>query len=642
MKYSSSIAFVILLIVSCSKNHNEPTALESPNRNIVVNVFLKDGAPAYKIVLADTVVLDTSRLGLSMNDNNFYSELELVSTSVAGKISETYTMLYGKRKDCRYEANERTWSFRNKNGQIMEVTFRVSDDGVAFRYSFPGKSEDVKFVNEELTSFKFTKGATAFLQPMSEAKSGWSKVNPCYEEFYEKEIPGGTSSPSPAGWVYPALFHSGRNWIVITEAGLDSTYCGTRLKQDAPLGEYTIGFPDNREVFPGGEVNPNSRLPWATPWRVLAIGNLQTIIESDLGTALASKPSSDSTFARPGQSAWSWALLKDDSTVFSVQKKFIDYAADMKWEYCLIDADWDRKIGYDKMRELVQYADTKSVGVILWYNSAGTWNETPYTPKSKLVTRELREKEFSLLHEMGVKGVKIDFFGGDGQSMIQYYIDIMNDAARYKLMVNFHGSTIPRGWHRTYPHLMSMEGVRGFEYVTFEQKNADEQPSHCAILPFTRNLFDPMDFTPLSLTTVPNIKRKTTAGFELALPVIFISGITHLVETPDGMKKMPSAVRELLKELPASWDETKFLSGYPGKEIVLARRSGSRWYLAGINGENMAKNLRLGLSAFAGMKGTLFTDDKTIQSFQITDINNVLSLQQIVVPANGGFVLQLH
>jgi alpha-glucosidase len=641
MRLGKYLVGAILAICACACN-NEDQRINSPDGKLVVNVQLVSGMPIYTVHFKDTLVLDTSRLGLVMKDQNYGENLMLLSVSEEQNIHEQFSMHQGKRKKCLYEAVARTFHYENDKGARVDIVFQVSNDGVAFRYSFPEQASDLKSIENESTSFHFVEGTTAFLQPMSIAKSGWSQVNPCYEEFYEKEIPAGTPSPSKAGWVYPALFHSGKNWVLITEAALDKNYCATRLMPNSPNREYTVGFPDPAEKFPGGNVNPQSSLPWLTPWRVITIGSLKTIVESDLGVALANKGvEMDTSFIKPGHSSWSWALLKDDSTVYDVQKKFIDYAADMQWNYCLIDAEWDKRIGYDKIKELSQYANTKNIGLILWYNSAGDWNTTPFSPKSKLLTHEDREKEFSLLNELGIKGIKVDFFGGDGQSMIQYYLDILEDAAKHKILVNFHGATIPRGWHRTYPNLMSMEAIKGFEYVTFDQGNADEEPSHCSMLPFTRNAFDPMDFTPLSLDSVPRINRKTTSGFELALSVIFLSGIQHFVETPTGMQHVPSEVKNFLQTLPEQWDDTKFLTGYPGKDCVVARKSNKAWYVAGINSENNAKKFTCDLSFLQGRSGYMIVDTNENKRVPLkrVSIDKVNPSMEIEVAANGGFVL---
>jgi alpha-glucosidase len=491
---------------------------------------------------------------------------------------------------------------------------------------------------EESTSYNFTMETKAWLQPMSESKTGFESTNPSYEEYYQKGISVGTSAPTKAGWVYPALFNYRDKWILISETSLDRNYCGTRLQQNSPDGEFSVGFPDPREVFPGGNAFPESALPWYMPWRIIAIGSLKTITESTLGTDLAkSAVKVDNSVIKPGISSWSWVLLKDDSTVFDVQKKFVDYAADMKWEYCLVDADWDKKIGYGKMQELVDYAKQKNVGIILWYNSAGSWNTVKFTPKDKLVTRESRAQEFTLLQKMGVKGLKIDFFGGDGQSMINYYIDIMEDAARYGLLLNFHGATLPRGWHRTYPNLMTMESIKGMEFITFDQRNANEEPMHATTIPFTRNVFDPMDFTPMALYKIPGIERKTTTAFELATSVIFLSGIQHMAETPAGMRHMPVFVKDFLRNLPVNWDDVNFIDGYPGKFVVMARKSGDRWIVAGINGETDVKALSLDLSFIKSAKGQLITDDGN-GSLTQTEIHPT-NATKVNIQANGGFVI---
>ena len=371
---------------------------------------------------------------------------------------------------------------------------------------------------------------------------------------------------------------------------------------------------------------------------VIVIGISKRLQSQPLKLLAAPSINGDFSWVKPGKSSWSWVLLKDDSTVYDVQKKYIDYAADMKWEYCLVDADWDRKIGYDKISELSAYAQSKNIGLLLWYNSSGAWNDTQYSPKSMLLTHEQRSSEFSKLKQMGIKGVKVDFFGGDGQSMIQYYIDLMKDAADNNLMINFHGCTYPRSWHRTFPNLVSMESIMGMEFVTFDQRNADKQPNHGAMLNYTRNVFSPMDFTPMCLVSIPNIDRKTTNAWELASAVLFQSGVQHYAERPEGMATVNSEVKELIKEIPALWDESVFVDGFPGKLTVIARRLGNEWYLAGINGENSDKNLNLDISFINSEKGVIFNEGNdpflsTLQKLQ--DNNGKINLQ---IKANGGFV----
>lgn len=612
--------------------------VESPDKSIVVSFTLtKELSPVYSVSKGDVKVLEDSRLGVVREDGGFDKNFSLISVSRQTLVADQYELMTGKRRMNNYNAAQRIFHLKNSSGELFDIIFQVSNDGVAFRYYFPG-SGSVKNILEESTTFNFPAETKAWLQPMSESKTGWESTNPSYEEYYQKGISVGTPAPTKAGWVYPALFNYKDKWILISETSLDRNYCGTRLKQDSPDGEFSVGFPDSREIFPGGNAFPQSVLPWYTPWRIMAIGSLKDIVESTLGTDLAKNAITiDKSVIKPGISSWSWVLLKDDSTVFDVQKKFVDYAADMKWKYCLVDADWDKKIGYEKMQELVDYAKHKDVGIILWYNSAGSWNTVKYTPKDKLVTRESRRQEFALLQKMGVKGMKIDFFGGDGQSMINYYIDILEDAAKAGLLINFHGATLPRGWHRTYPNLMTMEAIKGMEFITFDQANANEEPAHATTIPFTRNVFDPMDFTPMALYKIPGIERKTTSAFELATSVIFLSGIQHMAETPTGMRHMPAFVKDFLRTLPGNWDDVKFIDGYPGKLAVIARKSGDRWIVAGINGEAIAKELSLDLSFIKSENGLIITDDGNGSLSQAVIRPDQAS--RVKVLANGGFVL---
>jgi hypothetical protein len=621
----------------------KPVNIASPNGKLVV-IFHVDtnGAPRYAIELEGKPALQESRLGLVRDDADFSKGLSLVTKSRMHSVKDHYEIATAKRRVNDYRANRQEFRLQTADGKKMDIIFQVSDNGVAFRYFFPDKDAGVRKLKEEVSSFHFLPETKAWLQPMSVAKSGWSQVNPCYEEFYEKEIPVGTPSPM-AGWIYPALFRSGDTWLLVSETALGRAYCATRLRTESPGGEYSVGFPDPRENIHGGAVNPESTLPWLTPWRIIAVGTLKAISESTLGIDLATPPAHPAALStKPGKASWSWPLMGDGKTVYDVQKHFIDYASEMGWRYCLIDALWDKQIGYEKIKELAAYARGKDVALLLWYNSAGDWNSTPQTPRNVMLTHESRVKEFEKLKQMGVAGVKIDFFGGDGQSVIDYYQDILDDAAPFDLAMNFHGATLPRGWQRTYPNLVTMEAIRGLEYITFEQRNADQEPSHAAMLPFTRNIFDPMDFTPVVLDHINHIQRRTTSAFELALSVLFTSGIQHYAEIPEGMAKAPDYVREFLQHVPNIWDDMKFLDGYPGKLVVLARYGDGRWYVAGINGEAVPKNLSLDLSEL-GVRapGTLITDgDGGNLSFHEETVQLPANKKlEISLKPNGGFVL---
>ncbi len=640
------ILFTILLI-GCIGNNPE---LSSPNEEITANVFLdENGSVYYSVSLDDKQVIKKSKLGIVRDDEDFSKNMKMISISGTEEVIDEYSLLSGKQKDVVYEANKKVYHLENESGAKMDVIFQLSDDGVAFRYYFPEESTEVKMINDEMTSYTFPENTTAWIQPMAEAKSGWERTNPSYEEDYIQNVRLDTLRTSKPGWVYPVLFNTGDIWVLISETAPYRNYCGTRLKHLSGTYEFEIDFPSQKETLnEESGANPGSSLPWYTPWRIITIGSdLGVINGSTLGTDLA-KPNllEDITFVKPGRASWSWVMLKDDSIVYTVQKRFIDYAAEMGWEYSLIDVNWNNNIGIDSIKTLADYAAKKNVGLILWYNSAGSWNTAPYQPRGKFLTQESREKEFAWLHEVGIKGVKVDFFGGDGQDVMGYYLDIIETAAKYKMMVNTHGCTLPRGWQRTYPNLVTMEAVRGEEFCTFTPEAAYNQPTHCCVLPFTRNVFDPMDFTPVVFQEIPfkdngiEDARMTTNAFELALSVIFLSGIQHYAETDIGIKKVPEFVKKYLHEIPVSWDESKFIDGYPGKLFVIARKTGDTWYVAGINGENEDKFLHIDLSFIDAEEGELVRDrtkrEMTQEPLEMDDAKTAL----IDLMPYGGFIMK--
>lgn len=583
-------------------------ALGSPDGQLQVDVTVNaERQLVYTVRHAGVPVLLPSRLGLVLEEADFAEELRLVATSPVTRERERYTLYTGKRSQVDVQAHEQRFTVANAAGQQLVLTVRAANDGVALRYTVEGAGR--KRFQRELTAFAFAPDARAWLQPMSVAKTGWKRTNPSYEEHYQVDIPVGTPAPSHAGWVFPALFRSGNNWVALTEAGMDGRFHASRLAAASDGGAYRIDGPEPSEVFTGGRLLAETDGPMTTPWRVLAIGPLPMLMTSTLGTDLAAPAVPvDRRVLKPGAAAWSWALLKDDATVFEVQKRFIDYAADMRWPYTLVDADWDRKIGDAQMKQLADRARRKGVSLLAWYNSSGDWNDTPYTPKSALLTAADRQREFARLKALGVKGLKVDFFGGDGASMQAYYVDLLKETAAQGLLLNFHGATLPRGWSRTYPQLMTTEAVRGFEFATFTQDDQDQVARHAAMLPFTRNLFDPMDFTPLVFGDIPNIRRATRNGFELAQSVLFLSGVQHYAETPEGMATVPAYVKTFLRELPARWDDVRFLAGEPGRYVVLARRAGSQWFLAGFNADDTPREVALDLAWLGRRRGELITD----------------------------------
>jgi hypothetical protein len=645
---SKIFLLLLFLITSFSQAQEQTASLKSPDGNIIMQVKLNaSGVPVYSIDFKGSQVLGESTLGLRLEDADFTKGLKIESVSDAKPILDKYSILSGKRKNCVYDGLEKTIRFKNARNQPMDLIVRLSNDGAAFRYSLTEKSTDIKKIKEEVTSFKFNTGTKIFMSPCPDVYMGWCNTQPSYEDYYFQGEDVGKPSLYSSGWVFPALFQKDNTWILLTETGLDGTYCGSRLEQISENGNYKIAFPKaGEQTSPLSALLPESTTPWLTPWRIIAISDgLKTLMESTLETDLAiPAQKADYSFVKPGRASWSWIMKKDDSITYAVQKRYIDWAAQMKWEYCLIDADWDTKIGYEKVKELADYAAVKGVGLLLWYNSAGSWNTVVYHPKDRLLFDQNREAEFKRISEMGIKGIKVDFFGGDGQSMIKYYNAILQDALKYKLLVNFHGTTYPRGWQRTYPNLVTMEAVRGFENVTFTQQDADLEPNHACMLPFTRNVFSPMDYTPVNLSEVPGLQRRTSSAFELALTVIFQSAIQHWAESPEGMAKMPEYIREYMSTVPTQWDDTYYIDGFPGKFVVMARKSGKTWFVAGINGEATPKEISFTLPFVTkDLKATLFTDGDTNRSFS----TSVLQLKKgkktsLVMKPTGGFVMKFE
>lgn len=619
--------------------------IASPDGKLVVQFQLGAGdAMTYEVRKNGAIVLQESKLGLVRDDADFSKELRLLGESDAESVTDTYELLTGKRRLNTYRAIRKVFHLAASKSQKLDVIFQVSNDGVGFRYSFPDTVPAGSLIRSEASSFHMPAGTLAWLQPMSVAKSGWKATNPSYEEYYAQGIPVGTPSLLGAGWAYPGLFKTGDTWLLVSEGTLGRGDCGTRLSHESPDGEYTVSFPDSRETIGAEPINPRPGSGWQSPWRFVAIGDLKAIAESTLGVDLATPAKVATTPAlKPGKASWSWPLLGDKQTTYEVQKRFVDYAAEMGWAYCLIDAVWDKQIGYDKMQELAAYAAAKNVGLLLWYNSNGNWNDAPQTPKNRLLTHESRVQEFERLKAMGIKGCKVDFFGGDGRPVIDYYLDILEDAATYGLLMNFHGATLPRGWQRAYPNLMTMEAIRGFEFITFEQENADKEPTHAAMLPFTRNVFDPMDFTPVCLDKIGRVQRRTTSAFELALAVLFTSGIQHYAEIPEGMAKMPEYVRSVMRTIPSVWEDTRFIDGFPGKFAVLARKGEGHWYVAGINGEASAKTVKLDLSEIGATgKAKLITDGSGAEGTLFEQRSMQWSAGQkldVALKPNGGFVI---
>lgn len=611
--------------------------LISPNKKIIVSVQLQKtdnkndiGKVAFKISFNDgdeaQEILPLSPLGLKTETQNYADNLRFVSESKVTYIHDKYSMLLGKKRICENFANQKVLRFKNSKNKEIKIVFRAYNNGVAFRYELPDSSDTDREIIDELTTYNIPEGIKRWVQP--------------FENSYENYFPLTTQTGASAHqeWGYPALFNVKSNiFMLVSEANLRKGDFGSRLTTSASDNYYSVSLPPARDK--SYSTGPKYTSASSSPWRVLIIGNLADVVESTLITDV-SDPSSlkDTQWIKPGAASWVYWANNRGSKDFQIVKAYVDLAAAMKWPYVLIDWEWDVMSNGGKLEDAVAYAHSKGIKPLIWYNSGTLWLDP--TPNDHLLTSEKRAKEFAWLKKIGVYGIKVDFFAGDQADMVDYYINILEDAAKYELLVNFHGATVPRGWQRTYPNLMTVEGVYGSEWYNNVDTFTDKAASHNATLPFTRNVVGSMDYGPVTFSNSqhPHI---TSYGHELALSVVFESGLQHFADRPSAYYELPKEAKAFLKTVPVTWDETKLLAGYPGEYILIARRKGTRWFIAGINGTNEAKSFNLDLSFLPGKKHRvqLIKDGVNDHSFESTavSVSNKKPLQVSALP-RGGFV----
>jgi alpha-glucosidase len=629
--------FILMALLLAVPAAAQDSSVVSPDgRTAIAVTRATDGTLRWRVTRAGVAVLEDSPLGIRRADHTFLDRLVLKSATEPRVIDERYDTPHGKRRQHRVSGNERTLTYANPAGALIEIVLRAQNEGAAIRYRFPESDMVVKRVFDEYTGFRVPAGSTRWLQPQQAVH----RYGPAYEEFYEE---GAAGSPAPRadGWSFPGLFKTPTGkWLLIAETGFDGTYCGSHLAPESTDNVYRIAFPDPREGMGVGEVNPKSTLPWATPWRVVVVGDQAIdILVSDLINDL-SPPTrlKDTEWIKPGRAAWSWWSESNSPKHAARLNAFTDLAADMRWEYSLVDANWNF-METGTIEDVIAHAKTRSVNLLFWYNSGGPHNDVTEAPRDRMHERAVRRAEFSKLRSWGVKGVKVDFWHSDKQDRIQQYRDILEDAADFQIMVNFHGSTIPRGWSREFPHLMTMEGVFGAEQYKFREVFAKRAASHNTVLPFTRNVIGPMDYTPVTFTDV-KFPRITTDAHELAQSVVFESGIQHYADAIKGYMSLPEAARTFLSQVPAAWDDTRGISGEPGKSVIVARRSGDTWYLGGLNADTtQTATLPLTLLGDGSWQMTLIHDgdqDRRLQS----ETRAVRAGETVTVPmrARGGFV----
>lgn len=562
-------------------------------------------------------MLEESPLGLESTIGDFSTGLTFLSESKK-QIEENYYLPNGKTSRMHYLANELTVSYLNKSKDTLQVLFRVSNNDIALAYRLASPKQTHCTIKRELTGFNFPAHTTTFITPQAPSGEGWMKTKPSYEEEYTNEEPIGTPSKYRLGYTFPALFHLGNTgWVLLSETGVTSRYAGTRLSEGNQEGLYTIAFPEKEENGGMGDNTVTSNLPLITSWKTITVGEtLKPIVETTSAYNGMKPVYTASQPYKPGRSTWSWILWQDESCNYKDQQIFIDLAAEMGYEYILIDALWDKQIGYENMPSLIAYAQSKGVDVILWYNSNGAWNDAPQGPKQRMDTAPARQKEMAWMKSLGVKGIKVDFFGGDKQTTMKLYEDILTDANQYGIFVVFHGTTLPRGWERMYPNHMGSEAALVSENLVFSQDFANKEAYTSTMLPFTRNAVSAMDFGPVffnkrfSKQADKGTIRKTTDAFQLATSILYQSPVQHFGITPNNIQEQPEYVINFMKKIPTTWDETRFIDGYPGKYCVMARRFGSKWYIGATNASNSLQSYTLSLPWLIGKEVTVLFDHK--------------------------------
>ena len=646
--------------------------VSSPNEKLQVTISDAGGRLYYSVTLDGQQVLQPSALGLKTSIGDFTSQLSILTTNLS-PLTSSYEMRGTKASSATYKANTLTLDVQNKDGRKFSVIFQVSDNDIAFRYQIPRQTINKKEYKRarilaELSSFNFPDGTTTFISPQIGPETGWEQTKPSYEEGYSADAPMDTPSQYGHGYIFPALFHisltsrsasplgSSKNpspltskniWALVSETGVGSNYCGSHLSDYQAGTGYTIAYPDRGENNGFGTDFAAIPLPGETPWRTITVGNtLKPIVETTISYDLVEPLYEPSIDYKPGRYTWSWLLWQDNSVNYDDQVKFIDLASTMGFEYCLVDNWWDTQIGRERIEELSKYAQSKGVHLLLWYNSNGFWNDAPQTPRNCMNTAIAREREMKWLQSIGVKGIKVDFFGGDKQETMRLYEDILSDANRYGLQVVFHGCTIPRGWERMYPNYVASEAVLASENLFFGEEATIREGFDLTLHPFCRNATASMDWGGIimnkwmSRDNKSRHTRKTTDIFELAAGIIMQTSVQCVAMQPNNLDELPQFELDFLRDLPTTWEETRYIDGYPGKYVILARKANNgQWYIAGLNALKEPLTLTLNLKDFQGLS-QLYIDNKkgepTLTSLKLDKKENL----KATLHPNGGLIIK--
>ena len=620
----------------------------SPNGKLVVTVNDNGGKPTYQVRLDGKVFLENSALGMNTNIGDFSQGMTMSEASEVKAISDSYQLDRIKKSHVDYHANQQVMTFTKNGKKVYDIIFQVSDNDIAFRYKlYPQGDTRCLVVKQEATSYQMPKEATSFLCPQMNPMTGFARTAPSYETNYALDVPVGTQL-SRTGYTFPCLFKNGNNgWILLSETGTGAGYVACRLMGKAD-GSYQIANPMPEEMNGQGSANPALNLPGETPWRTITVGKtLAPIVETTIPFDVVSPKYKASKKYEYGKGTWSWIIGMDGSCNFNEQKRYIDFAAAMGYQTVLVDALWDTQIGYPKMEELAKYGKSKGVDLFLWYNSNGCWNDAPQGPRGIMDNTLKRREAMAWMQKNGIRGIKVDFFGGDKQEMMKLYEDILIDANDYGIEVIFHGCTLPRGWERMYPNYVASEAVLASENMHFSQGMCDAEARNACIHPFVRNTVGSMDFGGSTLNKYYNSNNKsgshrvTSDVFALATSVLFQAPVQHFALAPNNLTDAPAWAIDFMKQVPTTWDDTRFIDGYPGKYVIMARRHGDKWYVVGINAEKQPLKKRISLNMLkAGSIVNVYSDDAKLEgSKKQVKLGKKLMLD-VTIPCNGGLVIE--
>ncbi|WPO78250.1 glycoside hydrolase family 97 protein [Flavobacterium sp. KACC 22761] len=636
------IIILFFALFNLSQIWSQNIILQSPNGKIKTALYAVDSTikgewylkVSYKTADQMTEIIPRINLGLSRSDHDFSKELRFLKATKPKLIKEHYELPFGKKSVRENLANEITVSFENPSKAKLNLIIRAYNDGITFRYEFPEKQGSY-IINDEFTAYQIPKENKRWLEKWNPANEGLY-ASSSDDEILQQE------------WCYPALFNSSdkSSWFLLHEADLDRSYCGTKLSNTKDINTYKLTFPNQQDARGTGESKPKISLPWKSPWRVISIGSLDDIVESTLVDDV-SRPTTFKTtnWIKPGKVSWNYWSSNHGTKDYKIVCDFADLAVEMNWPYTLLDWEWDAMTNGGNLEDALKYIHSKGIKPLMWYNSGGDHTWVSSTPKDRMLTHKNRVEEFTKLKKLGVAGVKVDFFESEKQDMINYYLDILEDAAQFEIMVYFHGCIVPRGWSRTYPNLMTYEAVRGAEWYNNGPEFSTTAPEHNTILPFTRNVVGAMDYTPVTFTN-SQFPHHTSYGHELALSVLFESPFQHVADRPEGYNQLPDEAKNFLKEVPTTWDTTKLIDGYPGKDVIIARRKGGSWYIGGISAserEELTKQIKLDfLENGINYRAVVIADGKHDKAFssQVLEVNKDKTIE-VKLLRRGGFVISL-